>query len=94
METNRALEKLTMLERRISQTTERFSHLKDQYESLQQQKSTLEQELDELRLANRDLNDRIHHLKSIHEENQNSFNKEDVRKRIDRVLEKLGELQL
>jgi len=94
METNRALEKLTLLEQRISKTSERFGHLKDQYETLQQQKSMLEKELDQLRNANEELSERIHHLKSTHEENERSFNKEDVRKRIDRVLEKFGELQL
>ncbi len=94
MEHNQAIEKLALLERRISQTTERFSHLKEQYEALEQQKATLERELDDLRCANEDLNGRIHNLKMNKDVHQNSFNKEEVRKRIDRVLEKFGELQL
>jgi phage shock protein A len=94
METTPAIEKLSMLENRIAQTAERFAHLKDQYRALQEQRDSLERELDKLKVANRDLNDKINHLKSNHEKILSSFHKEEVRKRIDRVLEKLGELQL
>ncbi|MCH7548377.1 MAG: cell division protein ZapB [Candidatus Krumholzibacteriota bacterium] len=94
MEHNQAIEKLNLLEKRISRTAERFSHLKEQYEALQHQKTTLERELDELRSANDELNGRIHNLKLNKGVHQNSFNREEVRKRIDRVLEKFGELQL
>jgi hypothetical protein len=61
---------------------------------LQDQKSGLEREMDRLRTANRELSERLNHLKSNHEKIVSSFHKEEVRKRIDRVLEKLGELQL
>ncbi|MCI0453216.1 MAG: hypothetical protein L0Z51_12690 [Candidatus Latescibacteria bacterium] len=94
METRPAIEKLSLLEDRIAQTAERFAHLKDQYRALQEQRSSLEREIDRLRSANRELNDRINHLKSNHDKILSSFHKEEVRKRIDRVLEKLGELQL
>lgn len=94
METTPAIEKLSMLESRIEQTAERFAHLKDQYRALQEQRSSLERELDKLKSANRELNEKINHLKSNHEKILSSFHKEEVRKRIDRVLEKLGELQL
>ncbi len=94
METTPAIEKLSMLENRIAQTAERFEHLKDQYRALQEQRNALEKELDKLKTANRDLNDKINHLKSSHEKILSSFHKDEVRKRIDRVLEKLGELQL
>lgn len=94
MERNQAIEKLTLLEQRISQTTERFTHLKEQYEALQQQKAVLERELDELRSTNEELNGRIHNLTLNNDIHQNSFNREEVRKRIDRVLDKFGELHL
>lgn len=94
MEPTRALEKLTLLEERISETSSRLSSIKDLYASLQGQKELLEKELDELRSANSELNDKINHLKLIHEENASSFDKEEVRKKIDRMLEKFGELQL
>jgi len=94
METTPAIEKLSMLENRIEQTAERFAHLKDQYRALQEQRNSLERELDKLKSANRELNEKIDHLKSNHDQILSSFHKEDVRKRIDRVLEKLGELQL
>jgi len=94
METTPAIEKLSMLENRIEQTAERFAHFKDQYRALQEQRNSLERELDKLKSANRELNEKIDHLKSNHDQILSSFHKEDVRKRIDRVLEKLGELQL
>lgn len=94
METTPAIEKLSMLENRIAQTAERFAHLKDQYQALQEQRNSLEREIDKLKSANRELNDRINHLKTNHDKVLSSFHKDDVRKRIDRVLEKLGELQL
>jgi len=89
-----AIEKLSVLESRIAQTAERFAQLKEQYRAMQEQRSSLEREIDRLKSANRELNDRINHLKSNNERILSSFQKEEVRKRIDRVLEKLGELQL
>lgn len=94
MEGTGAIEKLSMLEERIAQTTERFSHLKDQYRVLQDQRASLENEIERLRSSNRELSDRLDHLKANHEKLVGSFQKDEVRKRIDRVLEKLGELQL
>lgn len=94
MEGTGAIEKLSLLEERISQTAERFSHLKDQYQALNDQKETLELEIERLRTANRELTDRIGRLRNNQEKLVGSFQKEEVRKRLDRVLEKLGELQL
>jgi cell division protein FtsB len=94
MEPTPAIEKLSMLENRIAQTAERFAQLKEQYRALQDQKDALERELDRLKGANRDLNEKVSHLKVNQEKILSSFQKDDVRKRIDRVLEKLGELQL
>jgi prefoldin subunit 5 len=94
MEHTRALEKLSLLEERISQTTDRLSIIKEQYRALQGQKELLEKELDELRSTNSELHQRINDLKLIQEEHANSFDKEEVRKKIDRMLEKFGELQL
>lgn len=94
MEPTRALEKLTLLEERIGETTQRLSRLKELYRTLHGQKEQLERELNELRSANSELNAKINDLKLIHEENANSFDKEEVRKKIDRMLEKFSELQL
>jgi hypothetical protein len=94
MEHSRALEKLALLEDRIAETTQRLIAIKNQYGALQGQKDTLEKELDELRNANSELHERINDLKLIQEEHANSFDKEEVRKKIDRMLEKFGELQL
>lgn len=89
-----ALEKLTVLEERIASTTERFAQLKDQYRAMQEQKDALEREIERLRSANQELNDRIGNLKTSHERIVSSLHKDEVKKRLDRVLEKLGELQL
>jgi phage shock protein A len=89
-----AIEKLSVLEERIAQTAERFARLKNQYQALEDQKSSLESEIERLRFANRELTEKINHLRSNHEKLVGSFQKDEVRKRIDRVLEKLGELQL
>jgi chromosome segregation ATPase len=94
MEGTGAIEKLSLLEERIAQTTERFSHLKNQYQALQDQKENLELEIERLRSANRELTDKVGRLRANHEKLMGSFQKEEVRKRLDRVLEKLGELQL
>jgi chromosome segregation ATPase len=94
MEGTGAIEKLSLLEERIAQTTQRFTHLKDQYQALQDQKESLELEIERLRSTNRDLSDKIGSLKNNHEKLMGSFQKEEVRKRLDKVLEKLGELQL
>jgi phage shock protein A len=94
METTPAIEKLSMLEDRIALTAERFANLKDQYQALQEHRTSLEREIDKLKSANRELNEKISHLKTNHDKILSSFHKEEVRKRIDRVLERLGELQL
>jgi hypothetical protein len=94
MEPTRALEKLALLEERITETTDRLIQIKALYSTLQGQKELLEKELNELRSANSELSDKINHLKLIHEQHANSFDKEEVRKKIDRMLEKFGELQL
>jgi predicted nucleic acid-binding Zn-ribbon protein len=89
-----ALEKLNILEERIAQTSERFAQLKDQYQALQEQKDSLEREMDRLRNANQELTERIGNLKTSHDRIVSSLHKDEVKKRLDRVLEKLGELQL
>ena len=89
-----ALEKLTVLEERIAMTTERFAQLKDQYRAMQEQKDILEHEIERLRSANQELTERIGNLKSSQERIVSSLHKDEVKKRLDRVLEKLGELQL
>ena len=89
-----ALEKLALLEERIAQTSERFARLKDQYDAMQEQKNLLEREIESLRSVNHELSERITNLKTSHDRIVGSLHKEEVRKRLDRVLEKLGELQL
>jgi chromosome segregation ATPase len=89
-----AHEKLALLEERIAQTSRRFAHLKDQYQALQDQRSSLETEIERLRSANQELTERVGNLKTSHEKLVGSLHKDEVKKRIDKVIEKLGDLQL
>jgi chromosome segregation ATPase len=89
-----AHEKLALLEERIAQTSRRFAHLKDQYQALQDQRSSLETEIERLRSANQELTERVGNLKTSHEKLVGSLHKDEDKKRIDKVIEKLGELQL
>jgi len=90
----RALDQLTTLEERVTETARRFSAMKAQYRALQEQKRVLERELESMRAANRELAEKINDLESNDPSHDESFNREEVRKTIDRVLERLGELPL
>ena len=89
MSKDAALKKLSDLETRVTQTAEGMARLKGEYARLAAVKTELEQAINDLKSNNRTLSDEIQELKS-----SNSFDKEEVRKRIDRMLEKFGELQL
>jgi len=90
----RVLDQLATLEERISETARRFSSMKAQYRALQEQKRMLERELEGLRSANRELTERINDLESNDPTDAETFNREEVRRTIDRVLERFGELPL
>ena len=87
MEQTKTYEVLEQLEKRISQAVENVTELRDK-------KVTLETQIEELKKSNIELSDQINDLKIKHEKYASSFNREEVRKKIDHMLEKFGELQL
>ncbi len=87
MEQTKTYEVLEQLEKRISQAVENVTELRDE-------KVTLESKIEELKKSNIELSEQINNLKIKHEKYASSFNREEVRKKIDHMLEKFGELQL
>lgn len=94
MNYNRTIEKLDQLEKRITHAVEFVTSLQSEYDTLQDQKKKLENKVTELKKSNNELSNQINDLKSLHEKSSKSFDKEEVRKKIDHMLEKFGELQL
>jgi FtsZ-binding cell division protein ZapB len=94
MERTKSLEVMEQLERRISQAVERVTALRSECMTLRNEKSELESKIVELKENNIELSDQIADLKIIQEKYAGSFNREEVRKKIDHMLEKFGELQL
>ncbi|MBI4720921.1 MAG: hypothetical protein HY770_06820 [Chitinivibrionia bacterium] len=84
------LKKFHLLDERIEQTVKKIHDLKNMYERLQIEHHDLNKKFEALTLKNREL------LKQLDERRHagTAIDKEELRKRIDRVLEKFGELQL
>jgi FtsZ-binding cell division protein ZapB len=94
MEPSKSLDVLEQLERRISRAVERVTALRSECNTLRKDKTSLESQIKELKESNSELSDQINNLKIKHEKYAGSFNREEVRKKIDHMLEKFGELQL
>jgi FtsZ-binding cell division protein ZapB len=94
MEASNTLKVMEQLERRISRAVEKVTALRSECVALRNQKTELEAQIEELKKSNIELSHEINDLKMKHERNAESFNREEVRKKIDHMLEKFGELQL
>ena len=94
MDRVKTLEVMEQLERRISQAVERVTALRSECKVLRNEKSDLELKIEELKKSNIELSDQLTDLKIQQEKYAGSFNREEVRKKIDHMLEKFGELQL
>lgn len=94
MEPTNALAVLEQLERRISRAVEKVTALRSECRALRNEKETLETQIQDLEQTNIKLSNQLNDLKTKQEEYASSFNREEVRKKIDHVLEKFGELQL
>jgi FtsZ-binding cell division protein ZapB len=94
MDRTNTLEVLEQLERRISSAVEKVTALRSECRALQNEKTSLETQVEDLQQTNIKLSDKLNDLKTKQEEYANSFNREEVRKKIDYMLEKFGELQL
>jgi FtsZ-binding cell division protein ZapB len=94
MDNTKTFEVLEQLERRISHAVETVTELKSECRALRNEKSNLKNEIQELKQFNIELSNQINNLKIKHDQYAESFNREEVRKKIDHMLEKFGELQL
>ncbi len=88
------IERLDKLEKRVFKAAEFITDLKSERTTLQTQKTELENKIKELIESNKELSNQINDLKLLHEKSSKSFDKEEVRRKIDHMLEKFGELQL
>ena len=94
MEQSKTLEVLEQLERRISRAVEKVTALRSECKSLRNDKTNLESKIEELKQNNIELSNQVNNLKLQRDKSASSFNREEVRKKIDHMLEKFGELQL
>ncbi|MCK5406690.1 MAG: cell division protein ZapB [Candidatus Krumholzibacteria bacterium] len=94
MDQTKTLEVLGQLERRISHAVEMVTALRSECRTIKSEKTNLEDKIKELKAENIELSNHINDLKIQREKIAGSFNREEVRKKIDHVLEKFGELQL
>ena len=94
MDQTKALEALGQLERRISRAVEMVTAMRSECRTLKKEKSDLENKIKELQAENIELSNQMNDLKMQREKIAESFNREEVRKKIDHMLEKFGELQL
>lgn len=94
MEPTKTLDVLEQLERRIARAVETVTALRSECRSLRDEKTKLLEEIKELKRANMELSNQFSNLKMVQEQNAESFNREEVRKKIDHMLEKFAELQL
>ena len=94
METTKTLGDLEQLERRISRAVELVTALRSECRTLRNERTDLESKIEDLHNKNIELSNHINDLKIQREKYDKSFNREEVRKKIDHMLEKFGELQL
>lgn len=89
------LKKFYLLDEKIEQAVKKISSLKDLNTTLQDENRGLSEKIETLLNQNRELSEEIEQLKtSASEDAGSSIDKEEIRKKIDRVLEKFGELQI
>lgn len=94
MDDNLNIGRMEQLEKRILKAVDFISELKTEKKNLENQKTELENKIEELIKNNKELSNKINDLKLLHEKSSKSFDKEEVRRKIDHMLEKFGELQL
>jgi FtsZ-binding cell division protein ZapB len=91
----KSLTKLDLLEAKIGQTVKRLSELSSRCDTLKRNNEELTQELEGLRGTNRRLTEQIDQLIVDKEtRSMEDGGKEEIIKRIDKMLEKFGELQI
>ena len=86
------LEKIELLEAKVEAAVELITELRARSESLQRNNAVLQERVETLQHRNIALSREIDELKSASEDEGGS--KEEIIRRIDRMLEKFGELQI
>ncbi|UCH85699.1 MAG: hypothetical protein JSW50_08450 [Candidatus Latescibacterota bacterium] len=87
--------KLDLLETKIGQTVQKLSQLTTQHDELKKINEELLEDMENLRNRNKDLTNRINSLEvEIETRAKKDGSKEQIIKRIDKMLEKFGELQI
>ncbi|MFQ5512286.1 MAG: hypothetical protein ACE5EO_10600 [Candidatus Krumholzibacteriia bacterium] len=88
-------DKLELLEARISQVAERFAQVEAACRAHEEKNTVLEKQLDELRSHNNELSKQIYKLKTAKAvEPAALVGEKKILNKIDRMLEKFGELQI
>jgi FtsZ-binding cell division protein ZapB len=86
------LEKVELLEAKVEAAVDLITELRSRSESLQRSNAVLQERLEALQHRNIALSREIDELKSARENEGGS--REEIIRRIDRMLEKFGELQI
>ena len=94
MDQEKTIEVLEQLERRISRAVEMVTALRSECRALRNEKADLESAIKKLKQTNIDLSEQVNNIEMKYEQYASSFNREEVRKKIDHMLEKFGELRL
>jgi len=89
------LKKLDVLEEKFAKTAEKFEKLNARCQALVARTVALESEIESLRSRNTELTDEIKDIKTkAQTDSEISGRKQEIIKRIDRMIEKFGELQI
>jgi FtsZ-binding cell division protein ZapB len=88
-----SLEKFDRLEQKIEQALQRLTDLTDRHETLQRSNALLQERVQMLQNRNIALSREIDELRAATAANEDDHG-EEILKRIDRMLEKFGELQI
>lgn len=89
------LKKLELLAGRIARVVERFEELSAKYEMLREKNSSLSTELDNLRNHNNTLSQRLVEMEAAGAgRGEQALEENHILDKIDRMLEKFGELQI
>jgi len=94
MESPKSQDVFEQLEQRISRAMDVMSAMRAEREALRRDNTILQSEIEVLKQSSIELLSQLNDLQIQQLQRASSFDKEEVRKKIDHVLEKFGELQL
>jgi len=95
MEETLGFAKLDLLEGKITRTVEKFAELHSNVDDLSKENASLKAQITELTAANQRLSDDVKELQSATAQvSERAIEDEQILSKIDRMLEKFGELQI